>query len=109
MEWKPIPGTHYSASESGDIFNTSTGRILKPVERGNGYAVVVLHDRQEYVHRVVLYAFTGIVGDEANHLNRDKLDNRLCNLEWVTRKENSQHYWRSLVMEMEAAGQLRLL
>jgi len=109
MIWQQIPTTGYAASEQGQIKNLATDRIIKPVERGNGYAVVVLSGRQEYVHRMVLYAFTGILGEEANHLNRNKLDNRLCNLEWVTPKQNLQHYYRSLITEMEAAGQLRLI
>jgi hypothetical protein len=109
MIWQQIPQTGYAASDQGEIKNLHTDRIVKPVERGNGYAVVVLHGKQEYVHRMILFAFTGYLGKEANHLNRNKLDNRLGNLEWVTTKQNNQHYLRSLRIEMEAAGQLRLI
>jgi hypothetical protein len=109
MIWKLIPGTGYAASDQGLIKNLVTDRILKPVTRGNRYAVVVLHGRQEYVHRMVLYAFTNCLKEQANHKNRNRLDNRLENLEWVTAKENIQHYLRSLVFEMESAGQMRLI
>jgi hypothetical protein len=109
MIWIQIPGTGYAASDQGLIKNLVTDHILKPVERGNGYAVVVLHGRQEYVHRMVLYAFTNRLKDQANHKNRNRLDNRLENLEWVTAKQNIQHYLRSLVFEMESAGQMRLI
>ncbi len=111
MIWKPIPGTGYEASNQGEIRNLATDRIIKPVTRGNGYAVVVLHGRQEYVHRMVLHAFKGGCGlkEQANHKNRNRLDNRLENLEWVTAKQNVQHYLRSLVFEMESAGQMRLI
>ena len=109
MIWRQIPQTNYSASDQGEIKNLATDRIIKPVTRGNGYAVVVLHGRQEYVHRMVLHAFTGSLKEQANHKNRNRLDNSLGNLEWVTAKQNVQHYLRSLVFEMELAGQMRLI
>jgi len=106
MNWMPIPGTHYSASSEGHILNTSTGRILKQVKRGNGYGVVIIGGVQYYAHRLILWAFTGYLGEECNHINRNRLDNRLCNLEWTDRKGNLRHFRRSLVEEMEQAGQL---
>ena len=42
------------------------------------------------VHHAVLSAWVGPrpEGMECDHINGDSLDNRLCNLEWVTHKEN---------------------
>jgi hypothetical protein len=108
MNWKPIPGTHYSANDEGHILNTSTGKILKQVRRKNGYGVVIIGGVQCYAHRLILWAFTGYQGEEANHINRNKLDNRLINLEWTDRKGNLSHFRRSLIEVMEAKGQLRM-
>lgn len=109
--WKPVKGFEglYEVSDLGRVKSliadrngrkTSgfSSRILKPGSDGCGYLRVRLtgHDgnlHQWLVHRLVLIAF---VGEEkgkpqANHINGIKSDNRLENLEWVTRSENMIH------------------
>lgn len=109
MNWQQIPNTNYAANELGQIKNLATDRILKPVIRKNGYLVIVIDRVQYYAHRLVLWAFTGYLGEQANHRNRNKLDNALDNLEWTTCKQNIAHYRHSLIVKMEEAGQLRLI
>jgi hypothetical protein len=64
--------------------------------RNHEYETVRLYKRDGFidcrVHRLVLATFIG-PGDglEANHKNARKDDNRLVNLEWVTRTENTKH------------------
>jgi len=52
---------------------------------------------RRYIHRLVLQAFVG-GGDgmDCNHLNGNKSDNRLVNLEWLTRGDNHRHRYREL-------------
>ncbi len=107
--WMQIPGFEnlYEASDLGRIrsmeriSNTCRGPeltggvILKPIfHKRTGYLVVNLTGngarKQILVHRAILLAFKGSPppGMEACHNNGDRIDPRLENLRWDTRKNN---------------------
>lgn len=100
-EWKTIPQyTNYEASNNGNIRNKTTQNVLRPFFVPDGYAQVRLSlgSRKEYkvcrVHRLVASAW--IPNNEnkgtVNHINTNKHDNRVENLEWLTATEQSLHY-----------------
>lgn len=105
--WREIPTWegYYAASNLGRIKRLAgsprcrADRILKGMPTERGYLTVSpvrsgQRQRPMMVHRLVLSAFIGeppTLAHEANHINGDKLDNRLENLEWVTRAGNVQH------------------
>lgn len=98
-QWKAIRGhSNYEVSDMGRVRNVKTGRILKPYDDYRGYLRVDLgtHNPKK-VHRLVALAFCGPRRRRpvVNHINRDRHDNRACNLEWVTYAENTAH-WQAI-------------
>ena len=95
--WKPILGyeKYYQVSNKGRIKNIKTKRILKPRVHSNGYLRVCLAYKgikDKYIHRLVLEAFIAPSnGLECNHIDCDKQNNHLTNLEWVTRTTNVRY------------------
>jgi hypothetical protein len=53
------------------------------------------------VHRLIAKSFIPNPNNkpEVNHINGNPSDNRIENLEWCTRKENSNHAWKNGLME----------
>ena len=102
--WETIDGyPSYQISDTGQVRSLKYGRIryLKLSDNGHGYAGVSLFEngKQEHfsVHLLVLITFKGPCpqGKECNHRNGIKADNRIVNLEYVTRSENELHAART--------------
>lgn len=68
---------------------------LRPARSSSGYLTVALSKngkaRTTLLHRIVAAAFLGESTLEVNHKNGDKTDNRVENLEYMTRKQNAAH------------------
>lgn len=103
-EWRDIPGYEgiYQISDMGRVKRIKAGqgaianKILKGRPINGGYLTVDLRrdatPKTFLVHRLVAIAFLGdITNLEVNHLNGIPTDNRLINLEIVTRSENLKH------------------
>lgn len=96
-EWRKIGDTDYFVSNDGGIKSGKTNKLLKPNKHSGGYRIVHLrHDGKRlarYVHRLVAEAFIDnpMALKEVNHLNFDRADNRLSNLEWCDRSRNISH------------------
>lgn len=111
MRWKPIPGFAgiYEISETGEIVRIAThGQQPKAIRRivrsykKNGYLAITIqfHQKRErlYVHRLMYETFRSPIpsGLEINHRDGNRENNRLDNLELVTRSDNMLHCFREL-------------
>ena len=72
------------------------GKILAQKSHSCGYICVTLCKNSKmktfYIHRLVAEAFIGIKKDkEVNHIDFDRTNNNINNLEVITRLENSMH------------------
>lgn len=100
-----IPGfSHYVISESGHMINCITGHTLKPSKNNSGYYVFpsVRNDhgvkRQLSRARALCMTFKPVENPnflQVDHVNCIHDDDRLCNLDWVTPKENCQRASRN--------------
>ena len=112
--WRPVLGYEdlYAVSDLGRVRRIARsagtrGAILSPFPNSLGYLRVGLcrrNKRQKLsVHRLVIEAFLGPFspGEEANHKNGMKPDNRLANLEKVTHRKNMLHAIRSGLMNVQ--------
>lgn len=95
--WRKVPNWSYEASDSGQLRNAVTKRILHPSVNQGGYEHVSFQTegrrRSVRVHRAIYEAWHGPIPDglTINHLNGDKRDNRPSNLEACTVLENVRH------------------
>lgn len=114
-EWKPIVGyeKRYAISTKGRVripgkvktkgnhIKIKLGKLMKCHVNDNGYLIACLTNnkgemKQFRVHRLMMLTFVGEVKGKpvVNHIDGNKLNNTLENLEWTTSSENNIHALR---------------
>lgn len=73
-----------------NISNTKIGDIAGSLHKSTGYLRLNIDRKSYYVHRLIYFYFTGKYdcNFEIDHINKNKLDNRLDNLRMVTTSQN---------------------
>lgn len=99
-KWKDIDGfPDYKINSEGKILRISKNYYLKPcLDKSIGYFVVNLYDtkgrpRRKFLHRLIAEAFIPNPENKrtVNHIDGNKSNNELSNLEWATDSENMLH------------------
>lgn len=88
---------NYLITEDGDVFNKKTKKQLKPRLNNKGYLIFDLYKNnkryQKLSHRLVAETYIKNEFNYAvvNHLDFNKINNNVKNLEWCTQKQNIEH------------------
>jgi hypothetical protein len=101
-EWKDVVGYegYYKVSNYGDVYSIRSNKVLSH-RPARGYKKVALKVKgtikEPVIHRLVAEAFIGKPNGkyEVNHIDLNKHNNRVDNLEWITHSENLNHYYGS--------------
>lgn len=125
MNWKKIKDfENYEVSDTGFVRSLerttykATGekhysrptKVLKFGYSTDGYSLVVLcKEGKMYtrrVHRLVIETFnpTSDISLQVNHIDHNKANNNLSNLEWCTNRENSIHRGKNIKKASEYTG-----
>ena len=97
--WKTIPiSKKYEASTFGRIRRIKKRNMLKPYKHEDGYLTVGIkgtlgENITRFVHRLVAITFIPNPDNEptVNHINHDRSNNNVNNLEWASHKNQNNH------------------
>ncbi len=96
MERREFGFDGYTVTDGGEIYGP-TGRPLKFFKTAKGYMSQSIRGKTVRLHRVVATAFIPNPDNlpEVNHIDGNKLNNHVSNLEWVTHKQNMEHAYKT--------------
>lgn len=101
-EWRPIEGYPNEVSNLGRVRSLFRGGcfVRKQIVNDNGYATITMQvgyfKKRMKVHRLVAAAFIGPIPEkmDVNHIDGNKLNNCVENLEYLTRSDNHRHAFK---------------
>lgn len=93
MPPKKLTLDDYLITETGQIINKISNRILKPQPNNKGYLRVTIGGEKYFVHKLVAEKYISNIEnkEQVNHKDGNKLNNCVDNLEWVSNLENRYH------------------
>lgn len=99
-EKKLIESGIVEVSRNGEVFVKETGKILTPKNNGNGYLRIYIPNikKRFLLHRLVATAYIPNPDNkpQVNHIDGNKHNNSVSNLEWCTGPENMSHFYETM-------------
>lgn len=91
---KHIFNNNYIIYSDGRIYSNISNKFLKPQINSRGYYIITLCRKIYQFHRIIAENFIPNPNNfsDINHINGNKTDNNLENLEWCNRRYNRNHF-----------------
>ena len=92
---------NYIITKDGKVYNTQRNKYLTPSKNEGGYMALGLSDGKKrlsfIVHRLVALLFLDNPNNhpEVNHIDGNKSNNNVDNLEWISRSNNMKHMFNN--------------
>jgi hypothetical protein len=96
-------------TNSKGVSSNVKGRVLKPQVSGSGYYFVQLGvGKAKQIHRLVALAFLPTTSNKSqvNHIDGNKLNNHVDNLEWVSCSDNHKHSYENLDRKLHSKSKI---
>ena len=89
---------NYIVYEDGRVWSKQRNKFMKSQIAKNGYVVITLNKIPNYLHRIIAECFIPNPENKrtVNHIDGNKLNNAIDNLEWMTHSENHLHAYSNL-------------
>ena len=106
--------TDYLITEEGDVYSTKYGKLKKKKQCTDtrGYKILALYNngkRKTYkVHRLVAQTYIPNPDNlpQVNHIDEDKTNNNVSNLEWCNNQYNTEYsFAKSYIVENVRTGE----
>lgn len=98
----------YTIDENGNVFDIFNNRYKKSYINHKGYIIYSFYingkSKTFFAHRLVLMTFNPVENMEnlqVNHIDGNKKNNNINNLEWCTQSENQKHAFRMGLISRE--------
>lgn len=108
-QWRQVEGSEFVVSDHGNVIGLKPDSLIVPYKNKKGYLKLNIwqHGRRKgvFVHRLVAQAFIPNPDDlpQVNHIDGDKTNNNISNLEWCDDSYNLAHAHR-LGLRTSAGG-----
>ena len=92
QDFRPHPVLNYEASSDGVVRHRRLKKPLKGIYNSHGYLMFSAGKKNFFVHRTTYECFYGLIKDGLviDHINGEKTDNCLSNLQDISQSENTK-------------------